>query len=65
CGIIGLIMGVIAMNSAGGVIAVASPGSEAHSKVNTAKTLGIVAIAIGGVKLLLELGGGAMQMLGR
>jgi hypothetical protein len=64
CGIIGLVMGVIAMNNASGVIAVASPGSEAASKAGTAKTLGIVAIAIGAVKLLLEFGGGVMQMMG-
>ena len=65
CGVIGLIMGVVAMNNAGGVIAVSSPGSEANSKANTAKTLGIIAIAIGGVKLLLEFGGGILQVLGQ
>ncbi|MBC7854285.1 MAG: hypothetical protein IAF94_12705 [Pirellulaceae bacterium] len=65
CGVIGLIMGVMAMNNASGVVAVASPGSEAASKAGTAKTLGIVAIAIGGIKLLFEIGGGAIQMLGQ
>jgi len=65
CGVIGLVMGVIAMNNAGGVIALAAPGTEANSKANTAKTLGIVAIAIGAVKILLELGGGAINMMGR
>ena len=64
CGVIGLVMGVIAMNNASGVITGASPGSEAASKAGTAKTLGIVAIAIGAVKLLLEFGGGVMQMMG-
>jgi hypothetical protein len=65
CGIIGLVMGVVAMNNAGGVLAVAAPGTEANSKANTAKILGIVAIAIGGVKLLIELASGVLQVLGQ
>lgn len=63
CGLIGLIMGVMSMNNAGGVLAVAPPGSEANSKASTAKTLGIVAIVIGGIKILLEIGGTAVNLM--
>ena len=47
CGIAGLIMGVMAMNNGGSVLALAPPGSEANSKASTAKILGIVAIVLG------------------
>ena len=56
CGIAGLIMGVIAMNNANGILTLAAPGSEASSKANTAKILGIVALVIGVLKLLGEVG---------
>src|SRR3954451_3701597 len=58
CGVVGLILGVMAMNNAGGVLAIAPAGTEANTKASTAKILGIVAMVVGGIKLLLELCGG-------
>ena len=52
CGIAGVIMGVIAMNNGGSVLALASPGSEANSKANNAKILGIVAIVLGVLQMI-------------
>lgn len=52
CGIAGIIMGVISMNNAGGVVAIAPPGSDANSKASTAKILGIVAIVLGVMQMI-------------
>ncbi len=57
CGPIGLVMGVVAMNNAGSVLALASPGSEANSKASTAKILGIVAIVLG----VIQMAGGVVS----
>lgn len=46
CGLIGLIMGIMAMNNAGGVLTLAAPGSEAHSKASTARIVAIIAIVL-------------------
>jgi hypothetical protein len=40
------------MNNGGSVLALAPPGSEANSKANTAKILGIVAIVLGIFQML-------------
>ncbi len=63
CGIGGVIMGVIAMNNAGSVLAVAPVGSEANSKASTAKMLGIVAMVLGGLQMLGGAGVGIMNAL--
>jgi hypothetical protein len=52
CGIVGLVMGIMAMNNGSSVVSVASPGSEASSKANTAKILGIVAIVLGILQMI-------------
>jgi hypothetical protein len=65
CGIGGVIMGVIATNNAGGVLALAPAGSEANSKAASAKTLGIVAIVIGAIQVLGGMGFGVVSSLNR
>lgn len=52
CGIAGLIMGIMAMNNASSVLALAPPGSEANAKASTAKMLGIVAMVLAIIHML-------------
>lgn len=65
CGIVGLVMGVIAMNNAGSVLALAPPGTEANSKASTAKILGIVAIVLGVIQMMGWIGGTIVNNMGR
>lgn len=62
CGPVGLVMGVIAMNNAGSVLALAPSGTDANSKASTAKILGIVAIVLGVINLIGWVGGGVSRM---
>ena len=65
CGIGGVIMGVIAMSNAAGVLAMAPAGSDANSKASSAKTLGIVAIALGAIQMIGGMGFGVVSSLNR
>jgi hypothetical protein len=64
CGIVGLIMGIMAMNNAGSVLAIAPPGSEANAKASTAKMLGIIAIVISVLQFIGWSGFGVVSNLG-
>ena len=56
CPLIGIIMGVMSMNNAGSVLAMAPPGSDANGKASTAKILAIVAIVIGALNMIAGIG---------
>jgi type III secretory pathway lipoprotein EscJ len=65
CGCVGLILGVIAMNQANAVLATIQStgvGREFEGKASTAKTLGIVGIAIA---VLNMVAGVAIQVMNR
>lgn len=51
CGLISVVLGLLSLNGANAVLAVAPVGSEAHAKASTAKILGIVGTVIGGLAL--------------
>lgn len=64
CGPIGFVLGILSFNGANGVLAAAPPGSQAHSKASTAKILGIVAMAIGGIVGLLQVVSIILNLMG-
>jgi hypothetical protein len=57
-------MGIMAMNNAGSVLAIAPPGSEANAKASTAKMLGIIAIVISVLQFIGWSGFGVVSNLG-
>ena len=65
CGLAGLVMGVIAMNNAASVLAVAPAGSEANAKASTAKMLGIIAIVLAVLHMVGFGGVGVVSNMGR
>lgn len=65
CGLGGLIMGVIAMNNASSVLALAPAGSEANAKASTAKMLGIIAIVLAIIHMIGLGGAGVVSNMGR
>jgi len=55
CALGALILGILSMNKANGVLAMAPMGTEANSKASTAKMLAIVALVIAGLQFLFNI----------
>lgn len=52
CPLIGLILGIMAMNNAGSVISGTPAGSEPHAKASTAKMLAIIGLVLSAINMV-------------